>query len=271
MGSRKVLNLYLALLAILFLSACSESTPSGFLQANGDPIVNGNRVTAKSPWAKYAVQVFTELPNNKSSTCTGALIRRNLVLTAAHCIQKTALGNYVIFNETFESARPENVIEVKNIYVHPDFKDKTKIDQKNDLAILHLAKNAPDSYPTVFIPLPPLELPEKKIIALGFGTSSAQKVVTGTLRVKTLDVRFFKSESPYFIVDQKGGGVCRGDSGGPAYVVRENQLILVGIVSQAVWYTSQNPNLNICNDSSYYMSITRFVPWIKKMSDKIPK
>lgn len=80
----------------------------------------------------------------------------------------------------------------------------------------------------------------------------------GILRVGHAPIEgFTKSE---IRLDERDGGTCMGDSGGPAYIEKKNELFLFGITSRGS---------ALCDAVGVYTSVPYHLKWIEKTIQKL--
>ncbi|XP_028992337.1 granzyme B-like [Betta splendens] len=200
-------------------------------------------------------------------SCGGILIRKDFVVTAAHCNQSqqemtVVLGAHDISKEEKSQQR----IQVARYYTHPNYK---AFDY--DIMLLKLKQHAKlNKY------VKPIELPKKdgkipaniKCTVAGWGQTGANKPPSNVLRETTEKLQFSMEckniWKQYFNSDhmictkfkKTTGGVCQGDSGGPLICNTKPQ----GLTA----YTLQKD----CSNPKYphvFTKIHFFLPWIKKI------
>uniref|UniRef100_H2YWA7 Peptidase S1 domain-containing protein n=1 Tax=Ciona savignyi TaxID=51511 RepID=H2YWA7_CIOSA len=248
--------------SLLLAATCGTSA------STGARVVGGSMATvANWPWTvrsflkKYyftATVHYHAYVAVGSSTCTGALIKPNVVLTAAHCVRvenmKVHLGVHNISDTTNIHKQSIFVRNVQKInlfsqYVyHPQF-DPFRL--TNDVAILFLSQPADVSGTFVkTICLPNSEAPAvgEKCWVTGFGSLSEGGALTTTLQEVGLPivsqqacVGAYQTHSKpvnwnsMFCAGYSEGGrdACQGDSGGPLVCQRCNSCnwYLAGLVS----------------------------------------
>lgn len=272
----------------LWLGACAPS-PQGKLSIDNSVlditkdtpfyIINGQEVQpAKDPFSYSIVGLYDA---ESKGLCTGSIIDKNYIVTAAHCMPRTDPRNmYIVFGTNFDQA----------------FKQKTYIRAAdgitNENYLMMMAKisailsnpkrnkNSPVSFPSknhadiallkIDVPLPPnyrpipvadvsAAQPGQDTLLAGFGTNDGVKRTgSGVLR-KTV-VKFANptySETEVSLDQRAGTGACHGDSGGPAYVFANNTYLLWGVTSRGL--RDRNDD---CANFSVYTKVTAFRDWI---------
>ena len=196
--------------------------------------------------------------------CTGARIARDLVLTAAHCVQAGAEYKLV----EFDAARKPTMLDVETVVRHPQFDIKALLGHRAtaDIALLKLKQPLPASIATASVAaLARTPVPGDTFVIYGFGvTARGDGRTSGTLRSASLvatgkpgnlQIRLHdpdtRNESP-------GLGACTGDSGGP--VVAGGRI--VGVVS---WSTGAN-NTAGCGGLTGVTPLNLYLPWIIERS-----
>jgi hypothetical protein len=198
-----------------------------------------------------------------NSLCTGVAIARDLVLTAAHCVQ--ANGKYRLL--AFEGRR-STVKDVSSAVPHPQFSPRA---DAPDLAVVKLAATpAPNLSPAPFSErrVPP-SVGDRFIVA-GFGVAvQGDRKTAGRLRAATLVATDRPSSQQLSLVDPQklgegpGLGVCNGDSGGPVF--DEQDRTLVGIIS----WSSRTDGEPVCGFVSGIIPLARYRYWILETAAKL--
>lgn len=175
-------------------------------------------------------QQHTVLVTSRGQDCSGTLIARDLVLTAAHCV---AAGGDFSVNTGAGS------IPVARIVLHPSFRTDTYQTRRPspDMAILKLSAPVPRN-------LRPARLASDKtfpprgtaFIIAGFGETVEGNRHIGTLRA----ARLVNAGTTGGIMlrltppkDSGPAGSCTGDSGGSAYRSEDGVLVLHGVIAWA--------------------------------------
>ncbi|WP_374075735.1 trypsin-like serine protease [Bdellovibrio bacteriovorus] len=268
-------KLYVSSLIVLALTACGGSQSEVDTQVYDAAIVGGKDTTKDNVISKYVVLIYD---NPTKTYCTGLLIKKDVILTAAHCVPsgyksltlafgiKPLAGDYVMK-------------QAANMVVHDKYKKENSND-RNDLALILIKGNAPEGYKTLL--LPGADFPLKAgygFTATGYGRISGKKVPSsdtqgsGYLRHVELKIDSFNANESQFYVDQKSGrGICSGDSGGPALMRYEGQDYVVGIASAISWTLPDEihedekkqyiENKDVCLEKSIYMNVKKHRTWI---------
>jgi len=198
------------------------------------------------------------------TACTATAIARDLLLTAAHCVQPGADYKLV----ASDPGQAPVLKDISRIERDPQFELKKLFAHvaTADVALLKLAEPLPAKIPPV--PLgdgaQPVAVGEAFVVA-GFGVTvrgdgrtggtvrAATLVATGqpgTLQIRLYDPRT-KGDSP-------GLGACAGDSGAPVFRDSDGNLAVIGVVS---WSTG--PKLGAgCGGLTGVTPLVRYRAWI---------
>ncbi|XP_032423401.1 mast cell protease 1A-like isoform X1 [Xiphophorus hellerii] len=199
--------------------------------------------------------------------CGGILIRKDFVLTAAHCI--LSQSDQVVLGAQNLSKKEESQqrIKVAKFYMHPKYNRGFH----NDIMLLKLEKNAELNENVKPIVLPKKE---KKIngnldcLVVGWGRTGRREPISTVLKEATektqLKIECDKIWKENFIAQQmictkfkrNTGGICQGDSGGP--LICKNKL--QGITA----FTADNQ----CDNPKFphvFTKVNFFLPWIKEI------
>lgn len=228
---------------------------------------------------------------NRGALCTGSLIARNLVLTAAHCINTfDSKAMLVFFSTDLEKAigmtsagrmgyNPKLVIQASKALRNEKYNSKSEsmTTSTNDIALILLSKDAPASYKTVN--LAPADLAKTirigdKVSLAGYGVSAYKADPTthkalmekGSGILRKIDNINFLSILPSgeeVTFDQtQGRGACHGDSGGPAYYTDSvtKTKYMIGVTSRGE---------GDCNMTAVYSAVMGQAKWIADSSKKI--
>ena len=225
------------------LMGCSQ----GHLQTD-QLIVGGKVLSYNDKVADYIVHISSTDFMGYNKVCTGIFVGDNAILTAKHCNE----GNLSV---TFRTSEYKKEGEVTNLTIVASREVGVPHGVRDDLVVLifsepfpHMAKMA------VFSSFDKL-VPRNEIFVAGYGLSNTDKddlksnlAYDDKPRYKAISLAHVSNENGYFLIDQAkaSGGVCEGDSGGPAYFIDSTtkRMHVVGIASAI----GRN-----CEDKSYFI------------------
>ncbi|MBU1220768.1 trypsin-like serine protease [Myxococcota bacterium] len=250
-------------LTIVFLGSCQEP------QVDYNTITTGRPIFYGDPDTTQAHQAVAFLYANNGGACTGTLIARSWVLTAAHCVEGASYMDVYFGNntQTFYSE-----IRSSRLIPHPNYSGSSSAIY-NDIALVELSSNAPSSIATIPILPPNLAIGDADENSLmlefvGFGqtetgSSGVKLTVDHVMGEQCSSSNYCNiSSSPYQIppnsisYGQNGGGPCSGDSGGPAFITRSGTEYVAGVTSYGDQYcTSYGVSTKV---DGYYTWITGY-------------
>ena len=201
----------------LILGACLANNPAQALV--GESATEG-------PMASHALMVLTSRPKG-SGFCTGVMLARDVVLTAAHCVANTA--QTMVF---FKQSEAPVFVAPAAIAIHPAYKAQAPRTRELsiDLALIRTSTPLPERFT-------PASVDQRATITLGalygisgFGLTregdgaSGGALHWGKLRARApLSSILLWAEDP----ETKGFGACEGDSGGPVFSLDTNTLMAI--------------------------------------------
>lgn len=243
-------------LAVLALTTCLSMNAYA-----DDYIIGGTTVAAGDEIAASTVMV-----TDGNFICTGSILAADIVVTAAHCTAAKAEDLRIVFSRQM----PDDLTTVSDI-VHPIYnfvanpgwkgENSTGVDQ-HDIAVIRFKGSLPDGYAPAHLLNPSTALtPGETVTLAGYGITNAQtQAGAGTLRKVdvTLAKKLGKTEE---VLDQTDdAGACHGDSGGPAFVTVDGQLLLWGVTNRG--YPNNAPD--DCVHESVYTRITAYTDFINQ-------
>ncbi len=224
-------------LVLASIAVTVMTTSTAFAKKMDSKIVGG--VEASIGEFPYIVSL-----QSSSHFCAGSLIKKNWVLTAAHCVRGGTVKKIVIGLHDQRNATNAEVILPKRIIAHPDYNSRTMdydyalIELKEDSVHTPIAINAAD-----------FEIPDSEADAImsttaGWGATKEssyslppllQKVDVPLVSNKECNVSYKNEITDRMICagyPQGGKDACQGDSGGPLVAQSESgETYLVGVVS----------------------------------------
>lgn len=238
---------------------CHKSLPykksASLYNENKNNIINGVDVTSDDVLAKSIVGVYDPIT---TELCTGTLIAKNVVLTAAHCIGPEPEKMVLVFDTVLTDK--SKMIEAESVSVSPYWEaNKNNEVDTGDLAIISFSGPTPKHYSPAKILITGNAIKNRETVVYGFGINNVKEFSgAGTLRKTLVDVADPNySTTEVKIAQNHGTGACHGDSGGPAFVKINNTYYLWGTVARGI----DDPE-DQCNTFAAYTNVTAYRTWI---------
>lgn len=241
-----------ALCLSAILSAATAMAPAAAMVGGAAPAADG------------AGRSVVMILGSYGTACTATAIARDVLLTAAHCVQRGA--DYKLADTW--STRTVELKDIVHIERDPQFDLKRLFGHlaTADVALAKLAQPLPAKIPPV-----PLDDATQPIIAgdpfvvAGYGvTVRGDGRSGGTVRAAALIATGKPNSLQLRLVDPRtkdasaGLGACAGDSGAPVFRDHDGSLTIVGVVS---WSTG--PKLSAgCGGLTGATPLVRYRPWI---------
>jgi trypsin len=202
-------------------------------QANVKPLIVGGVEAVKGEFP-----FMVSLQRNGSHFCGGSLIRKNWVLTAAHCVTATSVIQVVVGLHDRSDRTDAETFGTTRIIRHAQYSSRT-LDY--DFALIQLNGNSRFAP----IELNPTEMDGvvANFTVAGWGTTregssslpmKLQKVDVPNVTEAICNVAYNGEITPRMICAGFEAGLkdsCQGDSGGPMFETRNGVNVLVGTVS----------------------------------------
>lgn len=217
---------------ILFLWACGDR--SGIATESRQHALIGG---IEDDEDASVVLVRIKTGDGLEGLCTGTVIGRRTVLTAAHCLAPQSVGqgaNFSIFLEPDSrdaAPPPGRTLEVARTEFDPEF-DADLLHRGHDIGALFTV--TPIGTPRVVLGREPLpaEVPDLRMVGYGVSAATdADGVTAGRRRQARVPVQAVRGA--FVDVGTAALGPCLGDSGGPALFrdAADSEERLVGLVS----------------------------------------
>jgi V8-like Glu-specific endopeptidase len=231
------------------LSACqvSENATTNKIQSESYPsIINGREVSKTDAFAKHVVGIFKK----GEIKCTGVLVSKNAVLTAAHClpdIHKASIGFGL-------NKKRLQLLSITGHLQHPQY-DESIVgiveDPANDVMVVTFSGDLPAGFEPAEISDQDLVQKGSIVLIAGYGRDEDDQYDY----LNATEVSVVEAVSFEFRTEEKKTGTCDGDSGGPVFLKNsENKYLLVGSVSRG------DPS---CFQYGIYENMTYYKNWIQ--------
>jgi Trypsin len=199
------------------------------------------------------------------TSCTGAAIARDLVLTAGHCVE--ADTHYKIVD--FDAAHQPQMLEVSHAARHPQFDLNTLNGHRAtaDVALLKMEQPLPGTIAPAMLGAGATPQVGATLTVFGYGSAiSGDGKSGGTLRAAKLSVTGKPGNLQIRLIDPATGGAsaglgaCTGDSGAPVF----DGGALIGVVS---WSTGPNMTAG-CGGMTGVTPLSLYRGWIVETARK---
>lgn len=226
-------------------------------------IVGGSQADPEAyPW------VVELLDDSFNHICGASLVAPGWVLTAGHCAQgwlPFIPPPSQIYVNPWSHSNPQastETIDVEQIYLFPGY-DAMGTEYRPDIALIRLSQNSTHTPVEMMLLEQDLHLiePGDPCQALGWGSTDAFGTQSDIMKVATIQVidpEFCTTQYPDselydadsticagYLQGQPQEGAGAGDSGGPLFVMKNGNPLLVGIVSggEEIITTDQYPGI----------------------------
>jgi len=181
------------------------------------PVVNGKTYNGHPSVGHLVIKY-----GKSAAACTGTLVGKHTVLTAAHCVHP---GLTHIFKLASGSYTTTKVVR------HPQYSNSKTQGAIYDIGLLRLNSD-PTETPSEVSQKAPFK--GQKITIIGYGVTSSYKKDSGIKRIAKNEVATVTSTR--FTFNGAGGdegNTCSGDSGGPAFATVDGREVHLGVHSMA--------------------------------------
>jgi hypothetical protein len=255
-----------AAISALSLSACGKNAGS-VGGAMDSTIIGGTDANGKEEFAPTIVSVYNVA---KGGLCTASIVSDSLLVTAAHCVDGKPSEIRLIFGTDIrnEATRVVKAIDAYKVSPLWPFRQDEEFNS-GDIAMIKFSGGLPAGYRPAQILNDKAALQNGTVVTLaGYGISDgAAHTGGGNLRYTDVKIQNASySESEVLVAQTEGKGACHGDSGGPAYVRVNGQLMLWGVTNRGV-----NDPKNDCSVSAAYANILYHTEWLKETSAELMK
>lgn len=257
----------IALLFLLLTLACTGSVyeNSEIYSKDQSSIINGHKASVED-FPSIGALVTNEGTNQ---VCTVTLIKKDLALTAAHCVEHGLNGyHYVLhgYDAVLEDPCKECVYEIEDNAIHPDYSKQEE--DWHDIAIILLKEEIDVEPSNIMDPdLFKLVVQEGDLVTIaGYGiydyNGPWSNYESGELHAAEVPFGGYHSENEVYIGETVPGtpNACYGDSGGPVYVTYEDQVFVTGVANRLA---EQIDNHYECGVKLVYTLPGKYHNWIE--------
>ncbi len=223
-------------------------------------LVGGAEAADETAAARHAVLIV----GSRGTSCTGAAIARDLVLTAAHCVPPGATYKLVEFDERHQPS----LQDIASVMPHPQFNLQSLIGHRAtaDLALIKLVQPLAAHTDPVPLGTPrgPVTVGERFLV-VGYGLAERRNPKSGgTIRAAILVATGRPGSLQIRLVDpatrgeRPGLGACAGDSGAPVFEEAAGGRVIIGLVS---WSTGPAGSAG-CGGLTGVTPLSRYRAWV---------
>ena len=223
-------------------------------------------ITGNAPSALLQGRHAVMIVGSHGTFCTGAAIARDVVLTAAHCVQPGS--DYKLVE--FDARHQPQLLDVRSVARHPQFNLQTLFAHRAtaDVALLKMAQPLPAAIIPATLGNGATPRVGDVLTVFGYGLAVRGNGKTGgTLRAARLAVTGHPGNLQIRLVDSATGGAragmgaCTGDSGAPVF----EGSALIGVVS---WSTGPNNSAG-CGGLTGITPLALYRNWIIKTARRL--
>lgn len=190
--------------------------------------------------------------NQGSQHCTGTLIKSDLVITAAHCVENINCANKL----TVENATGSQNISVASCTAHSGYGSSNSTPQKNDVALLFLDSSFQGISPVKINTIDTTaELDDLAVLA-GYGIDEDDNDILKATFNYISNVETEVISTFYTRGDTNRGTTCSGDSGGALFIFKGGEWKTQGTLSDGSAFDCALPGTSPNKDTSNWANLT---------------
>ncbi len=259
------MGLLVSAMAAFSFAACDEGADDAFNVKTVEQKIQNGQEESGFP-AVGSIYVYDRTYRYYGSDCTGSLIRKNWVLTAAHCLDAYPQEDVQFLigeRATAALTPPEGAVlyAAKRFVQHPQWQAESL---SYDIGLIELQEEVTgiDPMPLFDGDLTDYIGEDSKVIGYGFTSQNASNDVNSRKRSTTMEIKDVFDGSYYSKGDNTG--VCNGDSGGPSLVNVDGAWQIAGVNSN-LWSAYEDyESGTACLGPMESTRVDAFKTWILK-------
>lgn len=262
--------------ALLLATACSpkSSEQKNSIESTTSTGIVGGKIVEDQDQIRSSTVYLMMFMDKGMATCTGSIIDKNIILTAAHCVADNPRQVIVLFSKSVPQSN-EEILKIKssarpatNVVVFPLYEKRKDLESDHtDIALIKFAGEIPADYKVAKLHSSEQKVSEKNKITLsGYGLTDGIKK-TSSKELRKTEVIAVGETATEIIFDQSAtGGACSGDSGGPSSFDIDGQEFVFGVASRV---GGPDKVKDICAQYAVYTKIEPFKKWIATVIESL--